>query len=444
LAGRSSGGEPPRRETVLDCGLRVVSESLVGMRSVALGLFIAAGSLYERPEEAGISHLIEHLLFRGTASYSSFELDRLFDELGATANAETDKEFTALSCRALDSHLERALPAMVEMVFAPTLEGLEAERAVILQELASYEDDPQDQVFERFAEVVFPDHPLGRPVIGTRPSIEAIDEPALRAYRSGCYLPGRVVLAAAGSVDHDELCRLVEGCVARLDLAPTDHARDQPDPPPPHRSRLYFQRKETEQYHLCLGGRGLVRDDPRRFALRVMEVILGSTPSSRLFQEVRERRGLAYSVFTFSTLYGRSGELGIYLGTGATELGEALEVVVEQLQLLAGEPPGAEELARAKECAKSATALALESSAARMARLGTSTLLGSELLALDRIIDELERVEAEQVQRLAADLLEPRGLSLAVIGPDPEPLERALEPLRAVGAPLAEDLAAQA
>lgn len=434
----SGGGEVARRQTVLEGGVRVVSERLGGMRSCAVGFFVAAGSIYEAPAEAGISHLLEHLLFRGTANYSSAEVDQLFDELGSTANAETDKEYMLLSCRVLDTHLARAVPLMAEMVFAPTLQEVDAERAVILQELASYEDEPQELVFDRFATALFGDHPLGRPVIGSRETLRGLDREAVLRYHRRTYLPQRLVVAAAGAVDHDRLVELLAGELERLGVGDRREGPAAPPPPPLRRPVARFLTKPTEQYHLCIGAPGLTRDDPRRFALRVLEVILGATPSSRLFQEVRERRGLAYSVYTFSALYQTAGEVGVYLATGGEQLAEAVRVVVEELTRLASEPPEAAELARAKECAKSATVLALESSAARMGRLGSATLFGTKLLSLDEIIAALERVEATEVQRLAGELLDPRRLSVAAIGPQRKHLLAALVPLAAAGARLEE------
>ena len=426
MAGSVGGGEPPRRLTALPCGVRVVSEPLPALRSLALGVFIAAGSIYEPQPQAGISHLLEHLLFRGTAGYSSAAIDQLFDELGATANAETDKEYTVLSCRLLDSHLERALPAMLEMVFAPLLSEVDAEREVILQELAAYEDDPQELVFDHFAKAVFGEHPLGRPVIGSRESLAAIDRDAVRSYHARTYRPERVVVAAAGSVDHDRLVGLVGAELERLGLEPSAGGPHSPPPPNGGRPQVVYVHKPTEQYHICVGGPGLARNDPRRFALRVAEVVLGATPSSRLFQEVRERRGLAYAIYSFSAQFATAGEVGIYFGTDGDHLAEAVAVVGRELEKLAEEGPTAEELRRAKECAKSATVLALESSGARMGRVGSAVLLGGEILEIDELLERIEAVDREQVRRLCGELLSPGRLSVAAIGPSGGAVREAL------------------
>ena len=410
--------------------MRVITERIDALRSVALGFFIGAGSVGEQAQEAGVSHLLEHMLFRGTASYSSKEIDALFDELGAGINAETDKESTVLSARFLDSHLQRALPAMAEMVFAPLLDEVAAERDVVLQEIASYEDDPTEQVFERFSEALFGDHPLGRPVIGTRQSVGGLDEQRLRAHHARTYRPEQIVVAGAGSLEHEQLVALVERALAGVGGAPAAEdarAAAELDRLP---ARVLLQRKETEQYHLCIGARGLARADERRYALRVLEVILGSTPSSRLFQEVRERRGLAYAVYTFSSLYGQSGELGVYLGTRPENLAQAVAVTLCELQRIAAQEPSAEELRRARECTKSAAVLALESSGARMGRLGASTLFSLPLFSLDELIERIDAVQGEDCRALAGELLAPERLCIAAIGPDEDTLADALAPLR--------------
>jgi predicted Zn-dependent peptidase len=409
----------------------VISERVPSVRSVALGFFIAGGSAQETPAKAGISHLLEHMLFRGTAKHSSEEIDQLFDELGSGLNAETDKEATSLASRVLDIHLERAFETMSEMVWAPTMGGLEAEREVVLQEIAAYEDDPQDQVFDRFAEALFGDAPLGRPVIGTPEVVAGIDDAQLRAFHDERYIGANVVIAAAGSIDHDDLVALAERFCAG---AARDgvHVGSAVPAPAAAGGRVRFQRKDTEQYHVCVGAPGIARGDQRRFALRVLEGVLGGTPSSRLFQEVRERRGLAYSVFSFSHSYGAAGELGVYVGTRPENLAEALAVIAGELDRLRTEPISEAELARSRECAKSGLVLALESSGARMGRLGSALLWGLPILSADEIIERLDAVSAADCAALAADLLGGTGLAAAAIGPDEDAFNEAMAPLLAL------------
>ncbi|MHB8490741.1 MAG: M16 family metallopeptidase [Solirubrobacteraceae bacterium] len=446
--GMRAGGQVEHRITELDCGLRVASERVPAVRSVALGFVIGAGSTAEADAEAGISHLLEHMLFRGTTHYGSAEIDQIFDEMGSGANAETDKEATSVTARVLDTHLPLAFRVMGEMVLQPDLEDVAAERDVVLQEIAAYEDDPQELIFDHLGEVVFGKHPLGRAVIGTAEAVGRIDAEHLRAYHSDHYLPTDMVIAAAGSVDHDQLVAMAQEAVEDSRVAaperahngagagsgPTgpaaqageDHAAQHP--PEPLR-RVRFQLKDTEQYHVCIGAPGIARSDDRRFALRVLDGVLGATPSSRLFQEVRERRGLAYSVFSFSALYGRTGEVGIYLGTRPDNLVEALAVIAAEIERIAGGPIAEEELLRSRECAKSSVVLALESSSARMGRLGTSVLWDLPVLSADDIIERIDAVSAEQCTDLARALFAGGRVSVAGIGPDEDAFREALEPL---------------
>jgi predicted Zn-dependent peptidase len=434
------GAEVEHRITTLDCGLRVASERVPAIRSVALGFWIGSGSVQESDEEAGISHFLEHMLFRGTPHYSSIEIDQIFDEMGSGINAETDKEGTSVSSRVLDTHLPRAFEVMGEMVLQPTLQELAAERDVVLQEIASYEDDPHDQIFDRLAEAVFGEHPLGRPVIGTAEVVGGIEAEQLRAFHALRYRPAEIVIAAAGSVDHEALVQLADQATRGLPGLGSQGAeqgagagRDDPaaagSSEPASMRRVRFQRKDTEQYHVCLGAPGIARADERRFALRVLEGVLGGTPSSRLFQEVRERRGLAYSVFSFSSLFANTGEVGIYLGTRPENLVEALAVIAAELARLGAEPIAEEELIRSRECAKSAVVLALESSSARMARLGSSVLWDMPILSIEEIIYKIDAVTSEQCSSLARALFDGPRLSVAGIGPDEDAFRSALQPL---------------
>jgi predicted Zn-dependent peptidase len=468
------------------------------VRSVALGFWIGTGSASEHAEQAGISHLLEHMLFRGSARYGSEEIDQIFDSLGAECNAGTDKETTSVYTRVLDHHLARAFDVIGDMVWHPRFGELEAEREVVLEEIAMYEDDPQDRVFDVLGAAVFGEHPLGRPVIGRREVVAAVSREQLAAFHATRYAPPEVVVSAVGSLDHDQLVELAARAVqggtaagpagaggpagaeaggpagaggpsgagrragveaggpagvggragveaggpagvggpsgaeaARGTVEPAHHA---PLPAPDFERRVRFLGKDTEQYHVCLGGRGLARDDDRRFPLRVLDTILGGGASSRLFQEVRERRGLAYSVFSFSNLFATTGEVGLYVGTRPENLAEALAVIAAELERFVREPADAAELERARENAKGRLVLSLESTAARMNRLGGSLLCDLPILPVEEIIARIDAVTDEDLRALAADLFAPATLSVAAIGPDEDALRAALEPLQAVAA----------
>jgi predicted Zn-dependent peptidase len=414
--------------TVLDSGVRVVTERMESVRSVALGLWIGTGSAVEDEPEAGLSHLIEHMLFRGTARYRSLEIDQLFDAMGAELNAGTGKETTSVYSRVLDRHLERALDVMVDMVWRPAFDNaeLEQEREIVLEEIAMYEDDPQDKVFDVLGEAVFGGHPLGRAIIGRADVVGTTGPDALRAFHAVRYVPSNVVVSAAGSVDHDRLVALVQEAGIERAGASAPAFPGAPDAQP---ARVRFFAKDTEQYHVCLGAPGLARDDERRFALRVLDNILGGTSSSRLFQEVREKRGLAYSVYSFQSLYAGTGQIGLYLGTRPDNVGRALRVVADELDRFRAEPATDEELERSKENVKGRVLLALESTTARMNRLGSSVLADMPLLSVDEVEARIDAVTLEDLSELAGELLAPERLSAAGIGGDESTFRAALAPL---------------
>jgi predicted Zn-dependent peptidase len=415
--------------STLQSGVRVITERMENVRSVALGFWIATGSAMESEQQAGLSHLLEHMLFRGAGSHSSREIDELFDGMGAEVNAGTDRETTSLFTRVLDRHLERALTAMGEMVWDPRFEDLAAEREVVLEEIAMYEDDPQDRVFDLLGEAVFGTHPLGRAVIGRAEVVRGVDDAQLRAFHAERYRPDRLVISAAGSVDHDRLVELVgRACSAH---EPRDgHLPDSGDPS--FQRRVRFLDKDTEQYHVCLGGRGISQHDERRFALRVLEGVLGATSSSRLFQEIRERRGLAYSVFCFSNLHARCGEVGIYVGTRPENLREAIGTIAGELRRFIEQPADEQELERSRENVKGRMALSLESTAARMNRLGSSLLAGLPILTVDEIIERLDAVTVADLRELASELFAPERLSLVGVGAQEEAFLQAAQTLEPV------------
>jgi predicted Zn-dependent peptidase len=418
-----NGGRVAHRITALDSGVRVVSERVPAVRSAALGFWIGTGSCTEADGEAGLSHLLEHMLFRGSDRYGSEEIDRIFDTMGAELNAGTGKETTSIYARVLDRHLELAFDVIADMLWRPALRDLPAEREVVLEEIAMYEDDPQDRVFDVLGEATFGDHPLGRPVLGSAAVVAAAQTAQLTAFHGERYLAPNVVIAAAGSVDHDQLVAWAQAA----SCSGAELAALLPPPPQPRPPQARFVRKDTEQYHVTLGGPGLARDDERRFALRVLDSILGGTSSSRLFQEVREKRGLAYSVFTFHNLYAETGQVGLYVGTRPENLDEALRVIAAQLQDSA--TIDADELDRAKENVKGRVVLALESTTARMERLGASVLAELPILDIDEVLERIDAVSAEDVGALGADLFAPARLSAGGIGPDADAFDQALSPV---------------
>src|SRR5688572_24763755 len=397
------------------------------VRSAALGFFVGTGSRGEAVEEAGLSHFLEHLLFRGTDRFGSAEIDQLFDEMGAELNAGTDKEGTTVYARMLDQHLPRAFDVIADMVWRPSFRDVDPEREVVLEEIAMYEDDPQDTVFDVLGVSVFGDHPLGRPIIGRAPVIRDTPVERIAAFHARRYVPSSVVVAAAGSVDHDEVVALAERTLGGLragDRAPVPDAA----PALPH-ARVRFQSKDTEQVHVCLGGPGLPRNDERRFALRVLDATFGGLSSSRLFQSVREERGLAYAVYSFSGQFTDTGQIGLYVGTRPDNLAEAMAVVDTELSRLREQPASDEELARVRENVKARVVLALESSSARMNRLGGATLYGLPLMETDEVMARIDAVTLDDLRELVDELWAPERLSAAGIGPSQEAFCEAVAPV---------------
>jgi len=402
----------------LDSGERVISERVPSVRSVAIGFWIGAGSRDERDDRAGVSHFIEHLLFKGSRSYDAQQIAETFDAMGAELNAATSREHTVVFSRVPDRHADEALEVMTDMVFAPAFAELDQEREVVLEEIAMYEDTPQELVHDLFSEAVFGSHALGRPVIGTADVISSVGRRAIAAYHRAMYTGGNIVVAAAGNIQHDRFVSLLE----RFERKSAAAARGAPrvrrpltQAPPPG---IRFERKETEQYHLCLGAPGISRSDRRRFAASLLDSILGGSASSRLFQEIREKRGMAYSVYTFASQYTDTGLIGIYVGTREENLATCVEICSDQIAEITAGRFRAGELERAKESIKGRIMLSMESTSNRMTRLGKSLITDTELLSFERIIAEIDAVEPDEVAELAGVLLGPDLLSAACVGPD--------------------------
>jgi predicted Zn-dependent peptidase len=407
----------------LATGERVISERVPGVRSVALGFWVGAGSRDETDARAGVSHFIEHLLFKGSSRYSAQEIAELFDELGGELNAATSRETTVVYARVPDDKLETALDVIADMLYRPRFAELDSEREVVLEEIAMVEDTPHDLVHDIAAQAVFGAHPLGRPVIGRAEVISSVSRRALASYHRRAYAPERLVLAAAGNVRHERLVELLAArntTVADGSLAPRKPLRRHPDP------GVRFQRKDTEQYHVCLSAPGISRTDERRFAASILDAIVGGSASSRLFQEIREKRGMAYSVYSYGSQYSDTGQIGLYVGTREENLESCLEIAVAELGDLAAGNVRADELSRAKENLKGRLLLSLESTANRMTRLGKATVTGTPLLTVDEIVERLEAVSADDVAALAADLLGVEKLSAAGIGPKEKAFRKAV------------------
>ncbi len=400
--------------TALPGGERVASERIPGVRSVALGLWIGTGSRDEPRARAGVSHFIEHLLFKGSSRYGAQDIAELFDAMGGELNAATSRETTVVYTRVPDKRLEQALDAMADMVLAPSFDDVDSEREVVLEEIAMVDDNPQDLVHDLAAEAVFGAHPLGRPVIGTAEVISRVSPRALRSWHGGAYVGSNVVLAAAGNVQHERLVELFARDRSRRPSASrvkrTPLARM---PRPGYR----FLRRRTEQYHVVLAAPGIARDDERRYTVSILDAILGGSASSRLFQEIREKRGMAYSVYTYGSQYMETGQVGIYVGTREDNLRECLEVTAAELGDVAAGNLRSGELDRAKENLEGRLLLSLESTSNRMTRLGRALTSDMELVTIEETIRRIRAVTESDVAAAAAELFAPTRLSAAGIGP---------------------------
>jgi predicted Zn-dependent peptidase len=408
--------------TKLDNGLTIVTENFPNVRSIALSIMIGVGSRNEELDQAGLSHFLEHLLFKGTDKYSSSAIDEYFDSIGAEVNASTNKEVTTVYARFLDRHLPDAFDVIAEMVAKSTFEDIDAERQVVIEEIAMYEDEPSDIVFDLLGRRVFGDTALGRRIIGTEEVVGGVSVERIAAYRDSQYVPENLVIAAAGAVDHDAVVALAkEFGFDRPGSTPAFDAAEAPSVP-----TLGFFQKETEQVNVALGAPSIARADDRRFAMMILNTIFGSSTTSRLFQEVREKRGLAYSVYSYNQLYRDTGEVGLYVGTRPDRIAESIEIFAKELQHLVDEPATEAEFVRAKENLKGRTALSMESPMGRMMQIGGSTLFDIPILSLDEIEQKINEVTVDDLHTLAAEFYAPTRFSVAAVGSDESLIRDAL------------------
>jgi predicted Zn-dependent peptidase len=406
--------DPNIRKKELPGGLRVFSEPLEEATSASLGVWIRAGSRDERDDVAGITHLMEHMLFKGTPDMNALQLAQAFESIGAQENAATGEEYTVLYARFLPEHLGRALDIMSDMVLRPTLADLEREREVIVEEIRMYEDRPDQMADEHLSALIFHDDPLGRPIIGSAETVRGVDHDTLRTFHARAYTAPSIFVVAAGKLDREELERMVGEKFS--DLPQGEPFVREANPRPPE-SRFFYKHKETEQYHVSLGSLGIPAKSEDRYAMAALNNVLGGGMSSRLFQEVREKRGLAYAVYSYHQGYSDAGAIKTYVGSTTGNVEEALRVISEQLQRIQEEPVPEEELDRTKQQLKSSTLLALESTAARMNRIGRSVITGTELLTPEEIAARIEAVTAEDMGRLARKHLDLDHMYLSAVGP---------------------------
>lgn len=408
--------------TKLPNGLRVITETMPSVRSVSIGCWVDTGTRDENLDhEHGASHFLEHLLFKGSETLSAREVSETFDAIGAESNAFTSKEATCYWTRLLDQDVATGFDIMSEIIQRPAFRAneIDSERQVVIEEINMNDDDPSDVAFENFSTAAFLGHPLEAPVLGTRDSIRGMTRDDIMGYWDRRYGTSSLVVAAVGNLEHDDIVAMVEERFGGWDGGSVDHSFEQIEPA----ARVELTRRDTEQAHILIGGKGLRRDDERRFSYQVLNHIMGSGMSSRLFREVREERGLAYSIYAFRLAYADAGAWGVYVGTTPSQTDTALKVIRDELDKVMEEGVTEAELERAKGSMRGGLALSLEDSNSRMVRLGRDELADMPHLSTDERLERLDAVTREDVQDLAKEIYSAERL-IGAVGPfDPPDLE---------------------
>jgi predicted Zn-dependent peptidase len=413
------------RETVLPCGVRLLTEAMPHVRSVTLGIFAEVGSSAEPPQRRGISHLLEHMLFKGTARRTARRIAEEMDAVGGNLNAATDKELTVYYAHVIDRHLPVAVDVLSDMFLHSQLDAdeLRKERDVVLEEIRMYDDSPDDVINDLFARTLWRGAHLGDPTIGFAHTVATIDRETLAAWHRERYAPATVLVAAAGSLDHDELAERIGEAFAGFAGTAVTPEPERPVLP----AAVEVAHDDTEQAYVMLGLPGLSMRDERRYTLSVLDTILGGGMSSRLFQEVREERGLAYEIATFQQAYRNAGLFGVSAGTSPDRVQQCIDVIVDQIDLLIDRGVTREEVARAREHLKGNMTLALESTSSRMSRLARNAIVHGRQISAEEVEQRFDAVEASAVDELARELFATeRGLCvLGPLGPGDVRLRRA-------------------
>ncbi len=401
--------------TTLSNGVRVITEQMDHVRSVSLGVWITTGSRRESGEENGISHFIEHMVFKGTENRSAEDIARSVDSIGGGLDAFTAKEMVSYNTKVLDEHLPLAFDVLSDMVRHPLFrkEDIEKEKGVILEELKMEVDNPEYLLHEIFSSNFWKDHPLGKPILGTKDTIRKFDRSRIHDYYRRYYSPSNILITAAGNLKHDHLVELAREHFEDL----RKNGGMSPDPAPVPHARLVFKNKTSlEQTHLYMGVPAYPFPHELRFACYALNTVLGGGMSSRLFQNIREKQGLAYAVFSELSMYRDTGCMAIYAGTSVETAGKVVESIVKELRELKQNPVPAEELRRAKDHLKGSFMLGLESTSSRMGNLARQEIYFKRFFTLDEMLESIEAVTADQVQKIAQEFFDPKNITLAMLG----------------------------
>jgi predicted Zn-dependent peptidase len=403
------------QKTTLGNGIKVITEEIPYLKSVSIGVWVVRGSRDEQPQENGISHFIEHLLFKGTERRTAFDIAKEIDSVGGTLNAFTGREYTCFYAKVIDKNLPLAVDLLSDIFLHSLMDpkDVEKERMVILQEIKMVEDTPDDHIHDLFNRACWGDHPLGFPIFGTSEHIESFDRNQIYRFFRENYQPGRIIVCAAGNVRHQEVVDRIGATFG--ELAPSNESRKRQRPEPISTTNIW--KRKLEQVHFCLGTKGLSYNDPLRFASYVLNTTLGGGMSSRLFQEIRENRGLAYSVYSYLPTYMDTGLLVVYAGTDKKSCQEAIDLILKEFRHLKTEALKDGELKTAKEQLKGNLLLSLESSDNLMTRSAKNEIYFESYLSAESILKGIDDVDEETVRRLANELLNDRSFSLTVLGP---------------------------
>jgi predicted Zn-dependent peptidase len=421
------------KRTVHASGLRIVTEEVPSVRSAAVGIWVNVGSRDEAPATAGASHFLEHLLFKGTTSRTALEISSSIESVGGEMNAFTSKEYTCFYARVIDTDLPMAIEVVSDLITSSIVTALDvdAERKVVLEEIAMRDDDPSDLVHDLFSDTYYGDTQIGRPILGTIESINNMSRNTVFNYYKKKYKPSDLVVAVAGNIKHKRVVAMVEEALSRdsfLDVSGTPNIRPNTPIKRGPQTPVGLMYRKTEQAHMLYGMEGVARADERRFAMGVLSAALGGGMSSRLFQEIREKRGLAYSVYAYSQQFAGSGTLGFYAGCNPTKAVEVVEIVREILADVADNGMSHEEIERAKGAVRGSLVLSQEDSGSRMSRIGKNEIVYGQVMDFDDILKAISRVSAEDVRAIAGEYLT-KTPTLALVGPfkNPAKFEKVLK-----------------
>ena len=409
------------RRTVLPSGLRIVTEEVPSVRSAAVGIWVNVGSRDETPAVAGASHFLEHLLFKGTKRRNALEISSTIESVGGEMNAFTSKEYTCFYARVIDTDLPMAIDVISDLITSSIVSALDvdAERKVVLEEIAMRDDDPSDLVHDLYAETYYGDTQLGRPILGTIDSIKGMSRNSVFNYYKKRYLPQDLVVAVAGNINHKKVVRMVEEALSLdgfLDVKGAPQLRANTSVRVRGQQSVGLLSRKTEQAHMFYGMEGVTRSDERRFSMGVLASALGGGMSSRLFQEIREKRGLAYSVYAYAQQFAGSGQIGFYAGCNPAKAIEVVEIIQEVLSDVATQGMSHEEVERAKGAVRGSLVLSQEDSASRMSRIGKNEIVYGQVMSFDDILKEIARVSVEDVRVIASEFLT-KTPTLALVGP---------------------------